>query len=1744
MKKLLLFSLLMLTCFGMARADIIEVGNGSDEVKSDALPTSARYEYSLTEQIYTSSDIGASGTISSIAFYKISEGELTRNLDIYMKPTKKSAFSSGTDWINVAWYDKVFSGEVTFEAEGWTTIKLTVPYEYSDNENLVILIDDNTGDYSDTRHYFRTMDATSKSLIAHGEFTNYNPDIPSDMSTYTGSVFSQKAQIQFGFTPLRDGVVKVGGGGLQSWSIVPTYFGHKYAITEQIYTASEIGTAGTITSLTFKTGPSEFKSMSRGIDVYMMHTSKSSFSSINDWVQPTEADKVYSGGMSVYHQNAFVRLDLDTPFDYDGTSNLVILFVAHNDAGQSGPYVSFLTYDTSSSQVLSDYNSIEPFKVNQLNTYNGTQELSKNQIWFDIQPLSVIGDGTLYEYDNLPISTSTKYSLSQQIYLGSEIGQQGVMNGMSFYVTSGGGYTRDLEVYLIKTSKTSFADNTEWVTPAVGNNAQKVFNGNVTLTNGWNKIAFDAPFEYDGTSNLIVAIRDKTGTAAGTTKFSAYYHYPETRALTRTSDTDTDFHLSSGKGTLPYANNRVMFSFQEDWHIGEGTLASTMPTYTYYKYSISEQVYTYEEMGKPGTITSLGFYSASNSGTKRLLDIYMIEDNAWYWSGENGHHHTSLSDAYMVFSGEVYFPSDKWTDIPLNRSFTYQHISDAYAVSVIVIDRTGSYQSPTYFRSYETEGKPQVWYDNRDTEPYDMENIDVEGNVSNIKNQIRFNIAPLDVRPVGLRVYNLEFCKASVAWNSMGGVSNYEFQYKPSASDDTAWITLTTSNSYTTSFSLEGLTPRTDYDIQVRAKFSSGEFSDWTKGSFSTDLVPTSMEFTDVTYQSATATWKSLGSKWDFQYKPSDESAWQGVSGLTEKTYVLKGLTPETQYDVRVRTIDDNDNYSSWYTMVLASAERYPRPTDIIVEVTPPSTAYLKWTEHNDATAWQICLNDDEENLIEVNTNPCFLRDLEMETHYSVKIRSVITEGELYSNWSGHEYIYIDNPNYDPYNVAAVPGKNSAKITWTGASDSYEVRYRKQNAFLFTGFEDPSDIAAWGEKDLHTSSGVSSNDGLNYSGAFRFYYTSNPPQYIVTPELDGIPEGSLVEFYYRISNTSYPESFKVGYSTTTDDLTDPEVYTWGEEITETESEWKLYQLTLPAGVKYIAIQCTSDDKYSLYLDNFKVYDPTADNEWASVETTETEATLTGLEPWTFYECEVVGLMKGFSDASSGVSTFMTNLTSAPISDFAVETTNSTAHITWTGESDSYQLMYRAPEHKVRVGESFFEDFEGLVDGALPDGWTAVDADADGYNWYSYNVKADDELIDYNSNLRAFGTSCAISASWAGGSPLNPDNWLITPQLDLRDVMSVWVRGYHPGYAAEKFAVYLSTTGTDISDFTIELIPETTAEDHFMEYLAYLGTYEGKKGYIAIRHFNVTDMYRLNVDNFGIFQGYETVPASDWVTIETTEPDVMITGLEKNTAYEYKVIARSQDEADQETSVMTFTTADDAVDIVLDCTVDNANKIYQNDGVFANVTINNLTLKKDGKWQTIWLPFDVEVEGSLFEGAKVRTIESVWLPKDASLKTVVADCLTPVTSMKANIPYIVKWESGDDIENPVFNEVLVKYDSYPQISVSGGDGLLAGRLEPYTAPYDYTDYFIIGDEMPILSFWKEGYELQAFRAYFVFGYGSETFVLNTGEDDDLITGIASLKAETDDEVIYNVAGQRLGKKQRGINIVNGKKVLVK
>jgi hypothetical protein len=152
--------------------------------------------------------------------------------------------------------------------------------------------------------------------------------------------------------------------------------------------------------------------------------------------------------------------------------------------------------------------------------------------------------------------------------------------------------------------------------------------------------------------------------------------------------------------------------------------------------------------------------------------------------------------------------------------------------------------------------------------------------------------------------------------------------------------------------------------------------------------------------------------------------------------------------------------------------------------------------------------------------------------------------------------------------------------------------------------------------------------------------------------------------------------------------------------------------------------------------------------------------------------------------------------------------------------------------------------EGFENADLPSGWTTIDNDGDGNDWYI--------LLNSQSSSGSFnvhsGEGHITSASYAGVA-LTPDNWLITPAVSLTGTpkLSFWVAGQDPSYAAEYFAVYISTTGATVADFTTELTHGTATGD-MTEYTADLSAYAGQTVYIAFRHYNVSDMFRLNLDD--------------------------------------------------------------------------------------------------------------------------------------------------------------------------------------------------------------------------------------------------------------------------------------------------------
>ena len=278
-------------------------------------------------------------------------------------------------------------------------------------------------------------------------------------------------------------------------------------------------------------------------------------------------------------------------------------------------------------------------------------------------------------------------------------------------------------------------------------------------------------------------------------------------------------------------------------------------------------------------------------------------------------------------------------------------------------------------------------------------------------------------------------------------------------------------------------------------------------------------------------------------------------------------------------------------------------------------------------------------------------------------------------------------------------------------------------------------------------------------------------------------------------------------------------------------------------------------------------------------------------------------------------------------------------------------------------------------------------------------------------------------------------------------------------------------------------------------------------------------------------------------------------MKKNTQYEYRITGSKSGEPDATTSIAAFSTTSDAIELELALTPpeaeDNMTKISENNGAYANVTLNTGTITMpEGTWFSFCLPFDLIVEDSPFKGTDVRIVEDARLEGTC----VILDCLTPMTRVSAGMPFIVRWPGEYFLTDPVFQGVVIKNASN-DCDFLGGDVYVNGTYSFVTYNQDDPNFYYLYYD-PILRNMERGHNVRAFSGYFYFSNNllnvADTFILNTGDNEDQITGISPLVGtEEGTEVIYkqgstivNLAGQRLAKKQKGINIVNGRKVVVK
>ena len=162
--------------------------------------------------------------------------------------------------------------------------------------------------------------------------------------------------------------IEIGTGTSTSY-YVPFNSLYGYSFTEQVYSASDIGTAGSITSISFYLGTSNSSVQTNNITLYMKNVARSSFSSTSDYETVTTGDIVYSGSWTIpANYTGWVAITLDTPFAYDGTSNLMVAMHEFT-SGYSTRYFTYTSVTNASVQWYSDSYNPDPYN---LASYSGS----------------------------------------------------------------------------------------------------------------------------------------------------------------------------------------------------------------------------------------------------------------------------------------------------------------------------------------------------------------------------------------------------------------------------------------------------------------------------------------------------------------------------------------------------------------------------------------------------------------------------------------------------------------------------------------------------------------------------------------------------------------------------------------------------------------------------------------------------------------------------------------------------------------------------------------------------------------------------------------------------------------------------------------------------------------------------------------------------------------------------------------------------------------------------------------------------------------------------------------------------------------------------------------------------------------------------------------------------------------------------------------------------------------------------
>ena len=299
-----------------------------------------------------------------------------------------------------------------------------------------------------------------------------------------------------------------------------------YSLTQQIYTADEIGMAGTITSLSFMYNKGF---IANNIKIYLKEVENTFFYDNRDIVPVTEDDLAFSGGFSVAQED-WTTITLQKPFEYSGSKNLLVCFYDTNNDSPGSNCRAYTIQGVSGLYQSICYSDASFISLDNISNFSGNRNIlvNRNYIKIGITPINTdpqtltVYDGTttrnevpafIYYFDD--------FTRSQFVIPSSDLGDMAgkTITSMMFYTTTDNvPYTtlETVDVYLKEVDYTTISAFEPKTNDAI------VYQGTLSVESaddgGTLTIDFDEPFPFSG-GNLLVGIENTTDLGYKSIKF-------------------------------------------------------------------------------------------------------------------------------------------------------------------------------------------------------------------------------------------------------------------------------------------------------------------------------------------------------------------------------------------------------------------------------------------------------------------------------------------------------------------------------------------------------------------------------------------------------------------------------------------------------------------------------------------------------------------------------------------------------------------------------------------------------------------------------------------------------------------------------------------------------------------------------------------------------------------------------------------------------------------------------------------------------------------------------------------------------------------------------------------------------------------------------------------------------------------------------------------------------------------------